>query len=188
MAAGRPAPEVGNVAVATVAESSTTQPTTRSTIRETETGDQPRKRRLRVLASRPDQIGADVNACTCMTSVLAAGPEDRDGWTQQVVDWNKKRFEAKSRHLGHLFESQKVSEDRIKELANVEKLEVAEITLQEDGAQDRRSSTSGGWTMREERRKILMQPGAEWMRHRSTHTTVKMWCRRHYQSKRPVSF
>ena len=40
MAAGRPAPEDGNVVVATVAESSTTQPTTRSAIRETETGDQ----------------------------------------------------------------------------------------------------------------------------------------------------
>ena len=54
---------------------------------------------------------------------------------------------------------------------------------------DRRSSTSGGWTMRrEERWKILMQSGAEWMRHRSTRTTVKMWCRQHYQSKRPVSF
>ena len=39
-AAGRPAPEVGNVVLATVAESSTTQPTTRSTIRETETEDQ----------------------------------------------------------------------------------------------------------------------------------------------------
>ena len=42
LAAGRPAPEDSNVAVDTVAESSKTQPTTRSTIRETETGDQPR--------------------------------------------------------------------------------------------------------------------------------------------------
>ena len=72
-----------------------------------------------------------MNACTCRTIVLTAGSEDRDGRTQQVVDWNKKRFEAKSGHLEHLFESQKVSEDRIKELANIEKLEVAEITLQE---------------------------------------------------------
>ena len=37
LAAGRPAPEVGNVVAATVAGSSTTQPRTRSTIRETET-------------------------------------------------------------------------------------------------------------------------------------------------------
>ena len=38
-------------------------------------------------------------------------------------------------HLGHLFESQKVSERRSKELANIEKLEVAEFTLQEARAQ-----------------------------------------------------
>ena len=38
-------------------------------------------------------------------------------------------------YLGHLFELQKVSERRIKELANIEKLEVAEITLQEARAQ-----------------------------------------------------
>ena len=59
----------------------------------------------------------------------------RDEWTQQVVDWKKKCFGAKSGHLGHLFESQKVSEDRIKELANIEKLEVAEITSQKTRAQ-----------------------------------------------------
>ena len=51
------------------------------------------------------------------------------------MDWNKRRRGAKSGHLGHLFESQKVSESRIKELANAEKLEVAEITLQEARAQ-----------------------------------------------------
>ena len=72
-----------------------------------------------------------MNACTCRTIVLAADPEERDGWTQQVVDWNRKRPEAKSRHLGHLFEPQNVSEDGTKELANAEKLEVAEIMLQE---------------------------------------------------------
>ena len=82
-AAGRPAPEVGNVVVATVAERSTTQPTTRSTIRETETEDQPNTKRQRVLASRPDRYGADVDAERCKTIVLAADPEDRDGWTQQ---------------------------------------------------------------------------------------------------------
>ena len=86
LGAGRPAPEVGNVVAATVVGSSTTQPTTRSTIRETETGKQSNNKRLRVLTSTPDQTGADVNACPCRTIVLAAGPEDRDGWTQQVVD------------------------------------------------------------------------------------------------------
>ena len=46
-AAGRPAPEVGNVVVATAAESSMTQPTTRSTIRETETEDKSNTKRQR---------------------------------------------------------------------------------------------------------------------------------------------
>ena len=123
------------------------------------------------------------------TIVLAADPEDRDDGLSRSLDWNKKCFGAKSGHLGHLFESQKVSEDRTKELANVEKLEVAEITLQKARTQGSEIVSSGGWTMRrEERRKILMQSGAEWMRHRSTRMTVKMWCRRHHQSKRPGSF
>ena len=72
---------------------------------------------------------------TCRAIVLTTSPEDRDGWTRQVADRNKKRCGAKSGHLGHLFESQKVSERRIKELAKIEKLEVAEITLQEARAQ-----------------------------------------------------
>ena len=46
------------------------------------------------------------------------------------MDRNKKCCGAKSGHLGHLFESQKVSERQIKELANIEKLEVVEIALQ----------------------------------------------------------
>ena len=50
------------------------------------------------------------------------------------MDWNKKCCGAKSGHLGHLFESQKVRERRIKELANIEKLEVVEIALQETRA------------------------------------------------------
>ena len=110
----------------------------------------PGTKRQRVLASRPERTKVDVNACTCGAIVFAADPEERDGWTRQDVDWKKKRPGAKSGHLGHLFESQKVSECQIKEFANVEKLKVAE--------RDLRTSTSGGWTMRrEERRKILLQ-------------------------------
>ena len=51
------------------------------------------------------------------------------------VDWNKNRSGAKSGNLGHLSESQKVSEDRTKELVNTEKLDVAGIALQEARAQ-----------------------------------------------------
>ena len=121
--------------VAAVSESSTTQPTTRSTVREAETEDQSNNERQRALASRPDRHGNIVSVYTCSAIVLTADPEDCDEWTQQVVDWNKKCCGAKSGHLRHLFESQKVSEDRIKELANIEKLEVAEITLQNVRAQ-----------------------------------------------------
>ena len=62
---------------------------------------------------------------------MTTDPEDCDGWTQQVVDRNKKCCGANSGHLGHLFESQKVSEREMEELANIEKLDVAETTLQE---------------------------------------------------------
>ena len=79
-AAGRLAPEVGNVVAGTVAESSTTQPKTRSTIRETETEDQSNTKRQRRLASRADQYGADVNMGMSTTIVMAADPEVRDGW------------------------------------------------------------------------------------------------------------
>ena len=72
---------------------------------------------------------------TCGAIVLTTDSKDCDGLTQQVVDRNKKCCGAKRGHLGHLFESQKVSERQIKELANIEKLEVAEITLQEAIAQ-----------------------------------------------------
>ena len=89
----------------------------------------------KVLASRSDRYGTIADMDTCSAIVLTTDPEDRDGWTRHFVDWNKKCCGAKSGHLGHLFESQKVSERRIKKLANIEKLEVAEITLQEARAQ-----------------------------------------------------
>ena len=66
--------------------------------------------------------------------VLAAMPDDREQWTQQVVDWDKKYYGAKS---GTLLDTQKVYEGRLKELVNIEKLEVAEpIQLQEARAQN----------------------------------------------------
>ena len=72
---------------------------------------------------------------TCGAIVLTIDPEDRDGWTQQIVDRNKKCCGAKSGHLGHLIELQMKRERQIKELVNIEKLEVAEIMLQEAIAQ-----------------------------------------------------
>ena len=87
-----------------------------------------------MLASRPERHGTIAEVGTCRAIDLMTDPEDCDGWTQQFVDWNKKCCGAKSGHLGHLFELQKASEDRTKELANIEKLYVAEITLQK-GAQ-----------------------------------------------------
>ena len=87
------------------------------------------------LAGKFDRHGTIVDMDTCGAIVLTIDPEDRDGWTQQVVDRNKKCCGAKSGHLGHLFESQMVCERQIKEHANIEKLEVAEIMLQEATAQ-----------------------------------------------------
>ena len=72
---------------------------------------------------------------TCGAIVLTKDPEDHDEWTQHVVDRNKKCCGTKRGHLGHLFESQMASDRQIKELANIEKLEVAEVVLQEAIAQ-----------------------------------------------------
>ena len=90
--------------------------------------DQSNIERQKVLASRSDWHGSIADMDTCGAIVLTTDPEDCDGWTQQVVNRSKKCCGAKGGHLGHQFESKKVSERRIKELANIEKLEVAEIT------------------------------------------------------------
>ena len=53
--------------------------------------------------------------------VVAAMPDGKGEWTQRVIDWG-----------GNLVDTQKVNEGRPRELANIEKLEVAEpIQLQE---------------------------------------------------------
>ena len=65
--------------------------------------------------------------------VLAAMPHDQGQWTQRVIYWDKEYYGAKS---GTLVDSQKVYEGRLRELGNIEKLEVAEpIQLQEARAQ-----------------------------------------------------
>ena len=135
MAAGRPAPKDSQMLMAAVAESATTQSTTSSRIRVVETEDQFNTECHKVLAGTSDRHETIADMDTCGAIVLTTVPEDCDGWTQQVVDRNKKCCGAKSGHLGHLFETQKVSERQIKELAIIEKLEVAEITLQETIAQ-----------------------------------------------------
>ena len=124
MAAGRPAPEDSRMRVAVVAESATTQSTTSSRIREVETEDECNIECHKVLAGIFDRHGTIADMDTCRAIDKMTDPEDCDGWTQQVVDRNKKCCGAKSGHLGFLFESQKVSMRRIKEFANTEKLEV----------------------------------------------------------------
>ena len=131
MAAGTHALEESQMMMAAVAESATTLSTTSSTIRVVETEDRFNTGCHKVLASIFDQHGTIADMDTCRAINMTTDPEDCCGWTQQVVDRNKKCCGAKNGHLGHLFESQKVSEDRTKELANTEKLEAAEIMLQE---------------------------------------------------------
>ena len=131
MAAGRPAPEDSQMTLAAVAESATTQSTTSSRIRVVETEDQFNTECHKVLAGMFDRHETIVDLDTCRAIDKMTDPEDCDGWTQHVVDRNKKCCGAKSGHLGFLFESQKVSMRRIKEFANIEKLDVTEIMLQE---------------------------------------------------------
>ena len=95
-------------------------------------------------------------------TVLAAMPDDRE--THQVVDWEKEFYGAKR---GTLLDTQKVYWGRLKELANIEKLEVAEpIPLQEARAHNL---------------EIVL-------RHRSTRTPARTSRRRHHQSRHPGSF
>ena len=69
-----------------------------------ETEDQSNIECQKVLACRSDWHGTVADMDTCGAIVLT-DPEDRDGWTQQVVDRNKRCCGAKRGHLGHLFES-----------------------------------------------------------------------------------
>ena len=77
------------------------------------------------------ETDADVNMDAHRLVVLAAMPDDQvpddqGHWTQRVID--KKYFGAES---GNLLDTQKVYEGRLRELANIEKLGVAEpIQLQ----------------------------------------------------------
>ena len=131
-AAGRPAPED---VMEVVVESSTTQPTS-SANWVLEADDHPSAKRQKVLAGMPtsDETDEDVNVDAYKIIVLAAMPDDREQWTQQIVDWDKKYFGTKS---GTLLDTQKVYEGRLRELVNIEKLEVAEtVPLQEARAQN----------------------------------------------------
>ena len=117
------------------AESSAAQPTS-SAVRTLETEDDASAKRQRLMAGMPimHETDVDVNVDVHMMVVLAAIPDGRGQWTQRVIDWDKKYYGAKS---GTLLYTQKVHEGRLRELANIEKLEAAEpIQLQEARAQN----------------------------------------------------
>ena len=135
LAAGSPAPEDANIEV--IAESSAAQRAS-SAARTLEAEDQSSAKRQihAMLAGIPTLHESDeeVNVDAYKNIVLAGMPDDREQWTQQVIDWGKKYYGAKS---GTLLETQKVYEGRLRELADTEKLEVAEpIPLQEARAQN----------------------------------------------------
>ena len=153
-----------------VAESATTHSTTSSMIRVVETEDLSNTECHKVLAGTSHRHETIADMDTCGAIDMMTDCQGCDGWTQQVVDRNKKCCGTKSGHLGHLFESQKVSERRIK-------------SLRTSIAQQEKSSTPGGWTMwQKKRRKILLQTGAVRTRHRSMRLTMRKECRRQHQS------
>ena len=118
------------------AESSASQPAS-SAAETLEAQDHSSAKRQKVLqAGLPTlhESDVDVDVDACKTIVLAAMPDDREQWTRRVVDWDKKYCGAKS---GNLLDTQKVYEGRLRELASIEKLEVAEqIPLQEARARN----------------------------------------------------
>ena len=99
-------------------------------------------------------------------------PDDRGQWTQGVSDWDKKYCGAKS---GTLLDSQKVYEGRLRELANIEKQEVAEpIQLQEARAQSLEIVYGkSGWMMQKGRRWTQMRSVADWLQHSYTRTPAR---------------
>ena len=137
------------------AESSAAQPTS-SVLRTLEAEDDASAKRQRLMAGMPilHETDVDVNVYARKMVVLTAMPDDQGQWTQRVIDWDKKYYGAKS---GTLLDTQKVYECRLRELANIEKLEVAEpIQL----------STESSWMTRKGRQKTLMRSGADWLQHR----------------------
>ena len=120
-AAGGPAPEDANMEPA---ESSAAQPTS-SVVRTLEAEDDTSAKRQKLMAGMPilHETDVDVKMDAHKLVVLAAMPDDQGKWPQRVIDWDKKYYGAKS---GTLLDTQKVYEGRLRELANIEKLEVAE--------------------------------------------------------------
>ena len=131
-AAGRPAPEDANMEAA---EISAAQPTN-SVVRTLEAEDDTSEKRERLMAGVPTLHQTDENfdVDAHKMVVVVAMPDDQGEGTQRVIDWDKKYNGAKS---GNLLDTQKVYEGRRRELATIEKLEVAEtIQLQEARAQN----------------------------------------------------
>ena len=96
-----------------------------------ETEDDKSAKYQRLMAGMPNlhETDVDVNVDAHKMVVLAAMPDNQGQWTQRVIDWDKKCYGAKS---GTLLDSQKLYEGRLRKLANIEKLEVAEpIQLEE---------------------------------------------------------
>ena len=150
-------PSLCQMTLAAVAESAMTQSTTSSGIRVMESEEQFYIECHKLLAGIFDRHGTIVDMDTCGAIVLRIDPEERYGLTQ-----HKKCCGTKSGHLGHLFDPQMVSERPIKELANIEKLEVAEVVLQEAIAQTTENIYAGwlDFLWRGGRLKILLQTDA----------------------------
>ena len=115
-------------------------------VRTLEAEDDTSAKRERLMAGMPilHETGVDVNRDAHKLVVLATMPDDQGQWTQRVIDWDKKYYGAKS---GNLLDTQKVYEGRLRELANIEKLEVAgPIQLQEARAQNLEIVYGKWWT------------------------------------------
>ena len=112
------------------AESSAAHPMS-SLVRTLEAEDDAIAKRQKLVAGMPilHETEVDVNVDAHKMVVLAVMPDEQGQWTPRVIDWDRKYYGAKS---GTLLDTQKVYEGRLRKLANIEKLEVAEpLQLQE---------------------------------------------------------
>ena len=165
------------------AESSAAQPTN-SVIRTLEAEDDTSAKRQKLMAGMPilHETDVDVNMDAHKLVVLAAMHDDQGQWTQRVIDWDKKYYGATS---GNLLDTQNVYEGRLRELANIEKLEVAEPTQLQEARAQNLEIVYGKWL--DDVKGTPEDPDAARSRLVATQVNTYARRRRHHQSKRRES-
>ena len=155
------------------AAESSAQPTS-SVVRTMEAEDGTSAKRQKLMAGMPilHETNVDANTDAHKLVVLATMPDDQGKWTQRVIDGDKKYYGAKS---GTLLDTHKVYEGRLRELANIDKLEVTEpIQLQEARVKSLEIAYGKWLDDVKGTPEDQMRSGADWLQDRQTRTPARM--------------